>query len=129
MNAFQQEHAVTDPKELTDTKIEFEIGSASFEDHGRARVMGVNKGTLHVYGEKDTGRLLGAEMIGPDAEHLVHLVAWSIASNETVSDVFEKPFYHPVLEEDLRTGLRDLNRALGFGPNPPLRCIDCGPGS
>jgi len=116
-------------KSLSDRKIAFETGSVSFEDQGRARVMGVNKGLLHVYGEAGTGRLLGAEMIGPQAEHLAHLLAWSIGGNIAVGDALERPFYHPVIEEGLRSALRDLNNKLGFGPNPPLRCIDCGPGA
>lgn len=115
-------------KDLVDCKTEFEVGEVSFEDQGRARVMRANKGILRVYGEKDTGRLLGAEMVGPRAEHLMHLLAWSIESNLTVDEMLQRPFYHPVLEEGLRTALRTLNHALGFGPNPPLRCIDCGPG-
>ena len=114
---------------LTDAGVEFEVGEVSFEDQGRARVRGVNKGLLRVYGEKDTGRLLGAEMIGPAAEHLTHLIAWSIESGATVPELLNRPFYHPVIEEGLRTALRNLNAALGFGPNPPLRCIDCGPGA
>ncbi|WP_415400876.1 dihydrolipoyl dehydrogenase [Tateyamaria sp. SN3-11] len=116
-------------KELKDSKVAFEIGEVSFEDQGRARVMGVNKGLLHVYAEKDTGLLLGAELIGPAAEHLAHLLAWSITGGITVSEALERPFYHPVIEEGLRTALRDVNSKLGFGPNPPLRCIDCGPGA
>ncbi len=115
-------------KALSDRGASFEIGEVSYEDQGRARVMGINKGLLRIYGEKDTGRLLGMEMIGPSAEHLTHLLAWSIQSNLTVEEVLQRPFYHPVLEEGVRTALRNLNHALGFGPNPPLRCIDCGPG-
>ncbi len=116
-------------KALMEKGVLFETGVISFEDQGRARVMGVNKGLLHVYGEAETGRLLGAEMIGPQAEHLAHLLAWSIAGNITAGDALERPFYHPVIEEGLRSALRDLNNKLGFGPNPPLRCIDCGPGA
>lgn len=115
-------------KDLTDADVEFEIGEVSFEDQGRARVMAKNKGLLRVYGEANTGRVLGAEMVGPNAEHLTHLVAWSIESGLTAAEILERPFYHPVLEEGLRTSIRALNHALGFGPNPPLRCIDCGPG-
>jgi len=107
----------------------FEIGEASFEDQGRARVMGINKGLLRVYGEKETGRFLGAEMVGPAAEHMAHLLAWAVQGNMSVDDMLQRPFYHPVLEEGLRSALRNLNHALGFGPNPPLRCIDCGPGA
>ena len=108
---------------------EFEIGEVSFEDQGRARVMGINKGVLRIYAEKDTGRFLGAEMIGPSAEHIAHLLAWSIESNLTVAEILQRPFYHPVLEEGVRTAFRVLNHTLGFGPNPPMRCIDCGPGA
>ena len=109
--------------------VDFEIGEVSYDDQGRARVMGVNKGLLRVYAETETGRLLGMEMIGPRAENLTHLLAWAIDAGETVSEILNKPFYHPVLEEGVRTALRKLNHALGFGPNPPLRCIDCGPGA
>ena len=108
--------------------IAFETGKVSYADQGRARVMNVNKGALHVYGEVGTGRFLGAEMIGPNAEHIAHLLAWAIESRLTVSEILDRPFYHPVLEEGVRTALRNLNAALGFGANPPLRCIDCGPG-
>jgi len=108
--------------------IAFQIGEVSFEGQGRSRVMNVNKGLLHIYGEENTGRLLGVELIGPAAEHLTHLIAWSIQSGQTVSDVLLNPFYHPVIEEGLRSALRDLNSKLGFGPNPPLHCIDCGGG-
>lgn len=107
----------------------FEAGEVAFEDQGRARVMRVNSGLLRVYAERDTGRLLGAEMIGPAAEHLAHLLAWTIDGSNTVSDALAKPFYHPVVEEGLRTALRTLNARLGFEANPPAQCIDCGPGS
>ncbi len=114
---------------LVDAGAEFEIGEVSFEDQGRARVTGRNQGLLRVYGEAGTGQLLGAEMIGPDAEHLAHLLAWQIDAGHSVSRTLQNPFYHPVVEEGVRTALRDLNAKLGFGPNPPLRCIDCGPGA
>ncbi len=115
-------------KALNDTGVDFEFGEVSFEDQGRARVIGKNVGLLRVYGERDTGLLLGAEIIGPRAEHLAHLVAWTIESKLTVVEALQRPFYHPVIEEGLRTALRNLAATLEFGPNPPLRCIDCGPG-
>lgn len=108
---------------------EFVSGEVSFEDQGRARVMGTNKGMLRVYAEHGTGLFLGAEMIGPSAEHIAHLLAWTIQAGMTVEQILQMPFYHPVLEEGVRTAFRTANHALGFGPNPPLRCIDCGPGS
>lgn len=83
------------------------VGRVSFDDQGRARVMQRNRGLLHVYAEPGSGRLIGAEMIGPDAEHLGHLLAWAQQLDLTVGQMLTLPFYHPVVEEGLRTALRD----------------------
>lgn len=87
-------------------------GVVSFENQGRSRVMLRNKGLLHLYADRSSGRLLGAEMIGPDAEHLAHLLAWAIQCELTVAQALQMPFYHPVVEEGLRTALRDANGKL-----------------
>lgn len=81
----------------------FETGEVSFENQGRSRVMLRNKGVLHVYGEQGTGRFLGAEMMGPNAEHLAHLLAWAHQNQMTISQMLDMPFYHPVIEEGVRT--------------------------
>ena len=106
----------------------FATGEVSFEGQGRSRVMLRNKGILHVYGEQGTGRFLGAEMIGPNAEHLAHLLAWAHQNKMTVSEMLDMPFYHPVIEEGVRTALRDLNAKLHLGPEMIKHCLDCGPG-
>jgi dihydrolipoamide dehydrogenase len=46
-----------------------------------------------------------------------------------VQQMLDSPFYHPVVEEGLRTALRQLQRALRMGPVPVERCLDCGPGA
>ena len=83
-------------------------GTASFENQGRAQVTGRNRGVVRIYGETRSRRLLGAEMFGPGMEHLAHLLAWAVQSGMTVQTALSMPFYHPVLEEGLRTALRDL---------------------
>jgi dihydrolipoamide dehydrogenase len=90
----------------------FVTGVVSFENQGRSRMMLRNLGLLHVYADMATGRIAGAEMIGPDAEHLAHLLAWAIQMEMTVSRALEMPFYHPVIEEGLRTALRDAKAKL-----------------
>ncbi len=87
-------------------------GEVSFEDQGRSRVMLRNQGHLRVYGDPTTGRFLGAEMVGPDAEHIGHLLAWALQAKMTVAQMLEMPFYHPVVEEGLRTALRDLDARM-----------------
>lgn len=88
------------------------VGEVSFANQGRSRVMLRNQGLLRIYADARDGRLLGAEMVGPRAEHLAHLLAWAHQSGMTVADMLKMPFYHPVIEEGLRTALRDACRKL-----------------
>jgi len=90
----------------------FAVGQVNFEHQGRSRILFKNHGLLHVYGDIATGRLLGAEMIAPAAEHLGHLLAWALQNQMTIAQMLEMPFYHPVIEEGLRTALRDLDTKL-----------------
>ncbi|MBP6863498.1 MAG: dihydrolipoyl dehydrogenase [Neisseriaceae bacterium] len=88
------------------------VGEVSFENQGRSRVMLINKGRLHVYADKHTGLFLGAEMVGPRAEHIAHLLAWSHQQGMSVAEMLDMPFYHPVIEEGVRTALRDALRQI-----------------
>lgn len=106
----------------------YAVGEVSFENQGRSRVIGKNRGLLRVYGEHGSGLFMGAEMFGPAAEHIAHLLAWSAQRRMTVSEMLDMPFYHPVIEEGLRTALQDLSRKLSMGPAADDSCMDCGPG-
>jgi dihydrolipoamide dehydrogenase len=90
----------------------FVTGAASFEQQGRARVMRENRGLLHIYAERGSGRLLGAQGCGPVQEHLAHLLAWALQLELTVQQMARLPFYHPVVEEGLRTALHRAIAAL-----------------
>ena len=90
----------------------FATGQASFDDQGRARIMFQNTGLLNVYADSVSGRFLGAEMLVPAAEHLAHLLAWALQNRMTIAQMLEMPFYHPVIEEGLRTALRQLEGKL-----------------
>jgi dihydrolipoamide dehydrogenase len=106
----------------------FAVGEVSFEDQGRSKVVGKNRGLLRVYGEHGSGLFMGAQMFGPAAEHIAHLLAWCVQKRMTVSEMLDMPFYHPVIEEGVRTALKDLSKKLQIGPAPGEGCMDCGPG-
>lgn len=106
----------------------FQTGEVSFADQGRSRVILQNRGLLRLYGERDSHRFLGAEMIGPRAEHLAHLLAWACQNQMTVEQMLDMPFYHPVIEEGVRTALRDLQENLVNHVSAIERCADCTPG-
>ena len=95
-------------------------GEVDYGDQGRARVHAMNAGRVRLYADKNNGRLLGGEFFGPRAEHLAHLIAWAVQQGMTVGQALDMPFYHPVVEEGIRTALRDLNANLRLGA--PIKC-------
>lgn len=99
------------------------IGSVDFTRQGRARAGQRNEGLLRVYAARGDGRLLGAAMCAPSGEHLAHLLALAIDRGLTVFDLLRMPYYHPVVEEGLRTALRAVARQLDGGDASDLsRC-------
>lgn len=88
------------------------FGEVDFADQGRSRVMLKNYGKLRVYASQSDGRFLGAEMAGPAAEHIAHLLAWAVQQEMTINAMLDMPFYHPVIEEGLRTALRHAAHEL-----------------
>jgi len=87
-------------------------GKVSFEGQGRSRIILKNKGLMHIYADQNSGLFLGSEFIGPHAEHLAHLMSWAHQQKMTIQQMLEMPFYHPVIEEGLRTALRDAKSKL-----------------
>lgn len=91
---------------------EIEIGTVSYGNQGRARVLNQHAGQVNLYAQRGSCILVGAELFCPGAEHLAHLLAWAVQQRLRVEDLLGMPFYHPVLEEGLRTALWDLTKAL-----------------
>ncbi|MCD2511806.1 dihydrolipoyl dehydrogenase [Comamonas endophytica] len=97
---------------------EVAIGGVDFARQGRARMGLRNQGMLRLYARAQGGELLGAQLCAPAGEHLAHLLAWAIGRKCSVADLLELPFYHPVIEEGLRTALRDLQKHVHAPPAP-----------
>jgi dihydrolipoamide dehydrogenase len=107
------------------------VGKVSFAEQGRARVIAEAVGLGHLYADTTSGVLLGAQLVGPAVEHLAHLLAWSIQQRLTVDAILEMPFYHPTIEEGLRTALRQLRdqirKAKKHDAPEEAAVMDCGP--
>ena len=88
------------------------FGEVDWGRQGRARVIGKNVGRTRIYASRDDEVLRAAEIAGPGAEHMAHLLAWAVQQELTVTAALRMPFYHPVLEEGLRTALQALRTAL-----------------
>lgn len=89
-------------------------GFADYADQGRARVEARNNGLLRL-GADAQGRLIGADLAVPGADHLAHLLVAAIMNGSTAHDVLDIPLYHPTLEEGMKPALRDICKAANLG--------------
>ncbi len=105
------------------------VGEVDYSDQGRARVMGENQGLVRIYADNECGRIIGAEMFGPRVEHTAHLIAWAIQQGQTVDQALSNPFYHPVIEEGIRTALRDACEKLRLRSRSRPEDLEGGPGA
>jgi len=96
------------------------VGEARFADQGRARLMLRNAGLLRICANREDGALVGAELFAPEGEHLAHWLALAIHRRSTVFDLLRAPFYHPTVEEGLRTALVGIAKQLPNGDAFPL---------
>jgi len=49
---------------------------------------------------------------------MAHLLAWAIQQELTVFEILQMPFYHPVLEEGMRSALRDIAQKMSMKSKP-----------
>jgi pyruvate/2-oxoglutarate dehydrogenase complex dihydrolipoamide dehydrogenase (E3) component len=70
-----------------------------FNDHGKSLVMGETAGFVKITAAKETGEILGAAVVGPDAAELIHEVTVAMHYHATAQDFATIPHYHPTLSE------------------------------
>jgi len=98
------------------------IGEASFASQGRAVAAQRNAGLMRIYARGEDAVLIGAEMCVPAGEHMAHLLGLAISEGLTVRQVLRMPFYHPVLEEGLRSALRQIMKQIPCDDTDLARC-------
>jgi len=122
---FTDPNIATVGKRHSEIEEDFVSGEVTFEGQGRSIVKLKEVGLLHVYVSTKTHEVIGAEMMAPDGEHLAHLLAWGMSMKLTVFEMLKMPFYHPVIEEGLRTALRNAASQLNCKKSSELyRCAD-----
>lgn len=73
--------------------------SYPFNDHGKSMVMNENEGFVKMIADTESGEILGASVVGPEATELIHEVVVAMHFRCTVKQFLEIPFYHPTLSE------------------------------
>jgi dihydrolipoamide dehydrogenase len=91
----------------------YRVGKFPFTANGRARAMGSTDGFVKILADRDTDRILGAHIIGPDAGTLIAELATAMEFGASAEDVGRICHAHPSLSEAVKeAALAVENRAL-----------------
>jgi len=75
------------------------VGTSFFRANGRARCIGDIEGFVKVIGEKQSGRLIGMHIIGPEASELITEGIVALDLKAKVHDIAHACHAHPTLSE------------------------------
>lgn len=76
-----------------------------FKASARALASDDGEGFLQIVSEKNGGRILGAQMVGPHVTELIHLVSVALEGGLTTDRLRRVIFAHPTLAEGVREAL------------------------
>lgn len=86
-------------EQLKEEGIPYKAGKFPFMANGRARAMGCTDGFVKILAHKDTDRVLGAHIIGPEAGTLISEIVVAMEFAGSAEDIARTCHAHPTLEE------------------------------
>jgi pyruvate/2-oxoglutarate dehydrogenase complex dihydrolipoamide dehydrogenase (E3) component len=86
-------------KELRAKGIGYVSGRYDFAEHGKAQCLGKTKGFVKMMADEQSGRILGAAVLGPQGSELIHEVIVAMRFDATVDQFMRIPHLHPTLAE------------------------------
>lgn len=95
-------------KALTDRGIDFIAADYPFDDHGKSILMEAKYGFVRIFGERPTGKILGAEIVSKDGGELIHALSVAVSNELTAADLLKTHWYHPTLAEIVSYPLEDI---------------------
>lgn len=90
------------PDQAKEKKHEISLGNFPFSAVGKANAIEESEGFIQIVADKNTGEILGAQMVGPEVSELIHLVAFAMQRELLISDLSEMIASHPTLSEAVR---------------------------
>ncbi len=85
--------------DMTREDREVKVIQSSYSSSARAKAMARTDGFITLYTEPDSGKILGVQMVGPEAGETVHEVLAMMRMGGTVHDLQDMMHIHPTLAE------------------------------
>lgn len=89
-------------EQLKEAGIPYRTGKFPFTANGRARAMAATDGFVKILAHKDTDRILGCHILGPDAGTLIHEIVAVMEFGGSAEDVARTCHGHPTLSEAVK---------------------------
>jgi len=86
-------------KRLQRDGVAYVRGSYAFAEHGKAECLNKTTGFVKMLADPQSGRILGASIIGPQASELIHEIIVAMNYDATVQQFMRIPHLHPTLAE------------------------------
>ncbi|GAB7386874.1 dihydrolipoyl dehydrogenase [Bacillaceae bacterium] len=99
-------------KEAKEKGYEPVVGRFSYGANGRALALNAAEGSVTVVGDKKSGLVLGAQVVGPEASNLIAEIGLAIEMGATLEDIALTIHAHPTLAEMV---MEAAENALGQG--------------
>ena len=94
-------------------EIPYLTASYPFIDHGKALCLGATQGFVKLLAAPQTGEILGAQIVGPEAGELIHELIAVMYYHGTAADLMRMPHYHPTLAEIVTYPAESIVERLG----------------
>ena len=92
---------------LKEKKIDYKVGKFLFLASGKAKASGLTEGLVKILMDKNTKKILGAHIIGPEASNLIHEVVVAMQNDLTVDKIINSIHAHPTYSEVVFEALED----------------------
>lgn len=81
-------------------------GIAKYTGNGKALGAGEEEGFVSILAHKESGKILGAQILGANAVELIHEVSHAMHKGWTVFELAEPVYAHPTLSEIVKTAAK-----------------------
>lgn len=108
-------------EEAKNKKIDYSVGKFNFAANSKAQTISEGDGLIKVIADKETKKLIGVHILGPNASDLIHEAALAIQNGLTINDIKETIHAHPTLSEAFQeASLAALDEAIHALPRRKL---------
>lgn len=93
-------------QELKKQGVDYVVGLNAYKDSAMGMALKSEYGLVKLLFDRQTRKLLGAHIIGPEASNMIHMPLVYITMGATLEDIMRTIFIHPALPEVVRNATR-----------------------